>query len=76
MKHAYPLTTLETAINYWRNRSPSQGEALTLCPQASALAEPYALMIYESRDHIETDALSPEARQALKDWEAATQQQG
>jgi len=73
MKHHYRLTELETAINYWRNLSPSQGEELALCPQAAALAEPYALMIYESRSEIASEALSPEARQALETWEAATQ---
>ncbi|TFL15691.1 DUF3717 domain-containing protein [Pusillimonas caeni] len=71
MKRLYPLTELEAAINYWRNLSPSRGEELALCPQAAALAEPYALMIYESRGEIEAEALSDEARQALAEWEAA-----
>lgn len=71
MSRLYPLTELEAAINYWRNLSPSQGEELALCPQAAALAEPYALMIYESRTEIAADALPAKARQALEEWEAA-----
>ncbi len=73
MKRLYPLTELEAAINYWRNVSPSQGEEQALCPQAASLAEPYALMIYEGRGEIEAEALSAKARQALAEWEAATQ---
>ncbi|WP_017525250.1 DUF3717 domain-containing protein [Pusillimonas noertemannii] len=73
MKRLYPLTELEAAINYWRNVSPSQGEEQALCAQAAALAEPYALMIYERRGEIEAEALSSKAQQALAEWEAATQ---
>jgi len=39
------LTELESAINFWRQRSPSVGEELRLCSEASSLATPYALMI-------------------------------
>lgn len=71
MKNHYHLTDLEAAINYWRNLSPAQGEELTLCAQAAALAEPYALMIYESRHEISAQALSAKAREAMEAWEAA-----
>ena len=72
MKHHYLLTELESAINYWRNRSPSQGDELTLCAEAAALAEPYALMIYETRNEIASQTLSAKAQEALLAWEAAT----
>lgn len=72
MKSVYSLTELEAAINYWRNLSPSRGEELALCPQAAALAEPYALMIFDAHGEIEAEALSAKARQALAEWEAAT----
>ncbi|MGE8510503.1 MAG: DUF3717 domain-containing protein, partial [Paraburkholderia terricola] len=33
---------LEAAINFWRARSPSSGDELVLCKEASALSKPYA----------------------------------
>ena len=39
------IQELEAAINYWRSKSPAEGEELRLCLEASALAKPYALMI-------------------------------
>lgn len=71
MTRPYSLTELEAAINYWRNLSPSRGEELALCKQAAALAEPYALMIFESKSEIEAEALSTQAQQALSEWHAA-----
>ena len=71
METTYTLAELESAINYWRARSPSTGDELALCPQASALAEPYALMIFEGRREIAAAQLAPEARQALTDWGSA-----
>lgn len=71
MTRRYSLTELEAAINYWRNLSPSRGEELALCAQASALAEPYALMIFESKSEIAAETLSDQARQALAEWEAS-----
>ena len=43
---------LEQAINYWRNLSPSVGDESRLCPEAAALATPYALMIITHRHDI------------------------
>jgi hypothetical protein len=37
------IQELEAAINYWRSQSPAKGEELRLCPEAAALAKPYAL---------------------------------
>ena len=39
------ITDIETAINHWRERSPSP-DGFTLAPEVSALAEVYALMVY------------------------------
>ena len=71
MKPTYSLTELEAAINYWRNVSPSVGEEQALCAEAAALAEPYALMIFESRTQVQVDTLAAKALQALTAWEAA-----
>ena len=59
---------IESAINFWRNRSPATGEELRLCPQASALSSAYAYMIYERRSVILLDELAPAARDAWRDY--------
>ncbi|MEO6984569.1 MAG: DUF3717 domain-containing protein [Paralcaligenes sp.] len=69
MKTSYTLAEMESAINYWRVRSPSAGEELCLCPQASALAEPYALMIFNAQREVASDALNEAAKGALAAWE-------
>ena len=62
------LTELESAINFWRQRSPSVGEELRLCPEASSLATPYALMIIERTKQIDTSTLSERAQGAIAAW--------
>ncbi len=69
MKSSFSLAELEAAINYWRARSPSAGEELALCPQAAALAEPYALMILYGNSQIEVSQLEEAARDALLAWQ-------
>jgi len=41
------LTELEEAINYWRRMRPATGEERALSPEVNALADAYALMIFE-----------------------------
>jgi hypothetical protein len=69
MTSTFTIADLETAINYWRSKSPSQGDELALCPQASALAEPYALMIFEHVREIPAERLDGAALQALEAWQ-------
>ncbi|RQH06120.1 DUF3717 domain-containing protein [Paraburkholderia dinghuensis] len=61
------ITELEAAINFWRNRSPSSGDELALCKEASALSRPYALLIVQRRNAISLDRFDPDARAA---WES------
>jgi hypothetical protein len=61
------ITELEAAINFWRNRSPSNGDELALCKEASALSKPYALMIVQRQTAISLLRLDPDARAA---WES------
>jgi hypothetical protein len=61
------ITELEAAINFWRNRSPSSGDELSLCKEASALSKPYALLIVRRQNAISPERLDPIARAA---WEA------
>ena len=58
---------LEAAINFWRTRSPSSGDELVLCKEASALSKPYALMIVQRQTTLSPEGLEPVARDA---WEA------
>lgn len=62
---------IESAINFWRNRSPSTGDELRLCPQANALSGTYARMIYERRATVLLDELAPAARDAWRDYRAS-----
>ncbi|MDE1181328.1 DUF3717 domain-containing protein [Paraburkholderia sp.] len=57
---------LEAAINFWRARSPSSGDELVLCKEASALSKPYAQMIVQRQTVLTREGLEPNARQA---WE-------
>ena len=68
------LTELESAINFWRQRSPSVGEELRLCPEASSLATPYALMIIERRKQIDITELSERAQTAIATWQNSLNQ--
>jgi hypothetical protein len=62
------IQELEAAINFWRDQSPSRGEALQLCPQAAALAKPYAMMIIQSSQRVPLDSLSDLAQAAWKEY--------
>lgn len=72
MQSSITLPEIEAAINFWRQRSPSIGEELRLCPEASSLATPYALMIIERRSQLEISQLSDRAQTALRTWCEAT----
>ena len=70
MQSLITLPEIESAINFWRLRSPSVGEELRLCKEASSLATPYARMIIEHRQSLPLTELSQAAQQALQDWQA------
>lgn len=67
------IQELEAAINYWRSQSPSEGDELRLCPEASALAKPYALMIVQGSQRIPMDVLDELARSAVQKFIKTTQ---
>ncbi len=62
------INELEAAINFWRSHSPSFGDELTLCKEASALSKPYALLIVQRRNAVSLDALEPLAREAWQTY--------
>jgi hypothetical protein len=67
------IQELETAINYWRSQSPSVGEELHLCPEAAALAKPYALLIVQGAQRVPMDVLDEAAKSAIQNYLKRTQ---
>ncbi|KAA0086161.1 DUF3717 domain-containing protein [Trinickia soli] len=65
------INELEAAINFWRARSPSSGDELSLCKEASALSKPYALMIVQRRTSVPSDGLDPGALDAFEAYRRA-----
>lgn len=63
------IQELEAAINYWRGQSPSEGDELRLCPEAAALAKPYALMIVQGAQRVPVDVLDDFARIAIQKFQ-------
>ncbi|MEK6355432.1 MAG: DUF3717 domain-containing protein [Burkholderia cenocepacia] len=59
---------LEAAINFWRARSPSSGDELKLCEEASALSKPYALLIVQRESALQLEGLDPKARKAYETY--------
>jgi hypothetical protein len=67
------IQELEAAINYWRSQSPAVGEELHLCPEAAALAKPYALMIVQGAQRVLMDVLDEAAKSAIQSYLKNTQ---
>jgi uncharacterized protein len=68
---ALHITDIESAINWWRDRSPSP-DGIAACAEVRALAEVYALMVYYREPECDEDSMPPRARQAWLDWYAGT----
>ena len=62
------LFELEQAINHWRIVHPSQGEERALSAEVNALANVYALMIFQRQRAMQLDDMAPPARQLLQAW--------
>ena len=65
------ITDIESAINWWRDRSPSV-DGLRACSEVLALAEVYALMVYYRQAQADEQTMPPSARQAWLAWYAQT----
>ena len=70
MNEDITLTDLESAINFWRQQSPSVGDEMRLCPEAYSLATPYAFMILKKRQSLAVADLDPTAQAAIEYWRA------
>ena len=65
------ITDIESAINYWRERTPSP-DGYSLEPQVRALAEVYALMVYCRESLADEFSLPRAAYEAWLAWYETT----
>ena len=65
------ITDIESAINFWRARSPSP-DGITACAEVRALAEVYALLVYHHETRADEASLPADARDAWLAWYATT----
>lgn len=64
------LTELEEAINFWRSQRPSTGEERALSPEVNALANVYAMMIFQRLRSIDISTLDPMPAKLVESWRA------
>lgn len=62
-----PITDIEAAINHWRALTPSP-DGVRLAAPVKALAEVYALMVFQRESESDEHALPSAAREAWLDW--------
>jgi predicted Fe-S protein YdhL (DUF1289 family) len=65
------IVDFESAINWWRDRSPSL-DGITACAEVLALAEVYALLVYYREPLADEVSLPAAARSAWLAWYAQT----
>ena len=68
MRH---ITDIESAINWWRVRSPSP-DGITACAEVRALAEVYGLLVYYRQTLADEVSMPGKARNAWLAWYAST----
>ncbi len=61
------ITDIESAINHWRERSPSP-DGLSLCPELRALAEIYGRLVYLKLSEVDEADMPPAAHAAWMTW--------
>ncbi len=65
------ITDIESAINFWRSRKPA-GAGMALAPEVNALAEVYALMVYQHASLADEFSFPATAFEAWMAWYAST----
>ena len=68
---ALHITDIESAINWWRERSPSP-DGITACAEVRALAEVYGLLVYYHESECDEATMPAQARNAWHAWYAST----
>lgn len=71
MTHGIHINDIEAAINWWRARSPSR-DGIRACAEVLALAEVYALMIYDRQTCCDEHTMPPRAMAAWLAWYRST----
>ena len=61
------ITDIESAINWWRDKSPS-ADGVSLCAELRALAEVYALLVYFHESECHESSMPPQAKAAWLAW--------
>jgi hypothetical protein len=59
------ISQMEQAINYWRKAQPSTQGDMTLCKEASLLADTYAIMIFNKNHEVPESSLCGLAQTAF-----------
>jgi hypothetical protein len=67
------ITELEEAINYWRRMRPATGEERALSPEVNALADAYALMIFERSRVLPLSTLSEAVLALIEAWRTSAE---
>jgi predicted Fe-S protein YdhL (DUF1289 family) len=65
------ITDIESAINYWRERSPSP-DGVSACVEVRALAEVYGLMVYYHENECDEATMPRRAYEAWLGWYEST----
>ena len=65
------ITDIESAINWWRERSPSP-DGITACKEVRALGEVYALMVYYHEQYCDDGSMPPKTKAAWLKWYEST----
>lgn len=68
---AIHITDLESAINFWRDKSPSP-DGVTLCPELRALAQVYGEMVFFRQEEADEARFPAPAMAAWQTWYAST----
>ncbi|HET6598318.1 MAG TPA: DUF3717 domain-containing protein [Burkholderiaceae bacterium] len=68
---ALHITDIESAINWWRARSPSP-DGISACAEVRALASVYGLMVYYHELECDEHSMPREALEAWLAWYAST----
>ena len=68
---AIHITDIETAINYWRDLTPSL-DGVTLSKELRSLAKVYALMVYFKEEEVAVKGFPEQAYQAWMAWYDST----
>jgi uncharacterized protein len=65
------ISDIESAINWWRERSPSP-DGITACREVLALGEVYALLVYYRESECDEASMPQRAKEAWLAWYGST----